>query len=59
MEYQTKVSPYRLAKDSGKIPQMVYNYIRMGLISAKKNELGKWEIEPSEANRWRSKWTSK
>lgn len=57
--FTTNVSPYRLAKESGKIPQMVYNYIRMGLIKAHKNDLGKWVVPKDEANKWLEKWTSK
>jgi hypothetical protein len=57
-KFATSVSPYRLAKEAGKIPQMVYNYIRMGLIRARKNELGHWQITAEEANKWYAKWTS-
>lgn len=55
--FQTSVSPYRLAKESGKIPQMVYNYIRMGLIKATKNDLNHWVISVDEANKWFRKWS--
>jgi len=57
-KFSSPVSPYRLAKESGKIPQMVYNYIRMGLIKSRRNELGKHQISAEEANKWFEKWTS-
>ena len=44
-----KMSPYKLAKIANvKNPQMVYNYIRQGLIHAEKNELGKWQVDSDE-----------
>lgn len=44
-----KVSPYKLAQMCDvKHPQMVYNYIKQGLIRATKNELGKWEVDLDE-----------
>ena len=57
--FNTPLSPYRFADVTGKRPQMVYNYIKNGLIKVSFTETGKMVISPEEATKWASKWAAK
>ncbi len=50
------LTPYRFAKLEGKKPQMVYNYIKKGLIKATKNETGHYVLNEAEMAKWHEKW---
>jgi len=59
------VSPYRLGKIEGNVrgrnvpTQKIYGYLKNGYIRASKNELGKYQIERSEAERHLTKTIAK
>lgn len=50
------VSPGQLAKMAGVKPQMIYNYIKQGLITAFINPQGKKRIEKAVAEAWLEKY---
>ncbi len=53
------ISPYRLGILMNVRPQMIYNYIRNGYISATKSDTDKLRISQSEAIRFATKYLSK
>lgn len=53
---QEDVSPSELAKAAGVRPQMIYNYISQGLITAVINEQGRKRIRTDVANAWLEKY---
>lgn len=59
MEFTTPLSPYKFADVVGKRPQMVYNYIKNGMIKVRFTETGKMVIDPEEMTKWYTKWTTK
>lgn len=50
------MSPYKFAEKAGKRPQMIYNYIKNGMIKVELTETGKMMIKPEEQERWLTKW---
>ena len=62
---ESEVSPYKLSKIASELvgryvrEQMVYSYVRQGLIKGSKNELGKWSIKREDANVWLNKYVPK
>ena len=50
------LSPYKFAELAGKRPQMIYNYIKNGMIAVELTETGKMMIQPEEQNKWLTKW---
>jgi predicted site-specific integrase-resolvase len=53
---QAFISPYALAKEADVRPQMIYNYIKKGFITASVNSTGKLQVSREEADRWLNKY---
>lgn len=58
LELPEFLSPYALAKVAGVRPQMAYNYIRKGYISATSQD-GSIVVERAEAERWLVKYLAR
>ena len=62
---KTVFSPYRLTVICETImgrmvrPQMVYSYVRQGMIKGSKNSDGKWEITREVGKEWLVKYITK
>jgi predicted site-specific integrase-resolvase len=59
MNFTTSLSPYAFAGKVGKRPQMVYNYIKNGMIKTRTTETGKMVLDPEEMTKWATKWAKK
>jgi hypothetical protein len=58
--YTVPMSPYKFAKDQGKIPQMVYGYIQSGRIKATIEPLtGNKMLSVEVMNYWSEYWFKK
>jgi len=56
--FTSPLSPYKFAEVCGKRPQMVYNYIKNGMIHPRVTETGKMVLDVEEMERWYTKWTT-
>ena len=59
VQFPKALSPYAFANLVGKRPQMVYNYIKNGLIRTRRTETDKLVIDPEEMTKWATKWAEK
>jgi predicted site-specific integrase-resolvase len=65
LEGKTFLSPYQLAKVcsdlTGRLvrPQMLYSYVKQGLIPSQKNEVGKIVVSAEDAKVWLGKFVPK
>ena len=58
-KFTTNLSPYKFAKAIDVHPQMVYNYIKNGLLAAEVNDLGKKFLTPDTMNAYVEKRAAK
>lgn len=57
--FENNLSPYAFAKEINVVPQMIYNYIRQGMIKCEINELGKKYLTPEVMNEFVEKRNAK
>jgi hypothetical protein len=51
------MSPYKLALAAGKRPQMVYNYIKAGMIASYRGKDNEILVKAEECTKWLEKWS--